>query len=107
MFFLKGVHDRSAPEYLLMMEPYLYREGRLGLVYKPHSFWITMADALYQSIVIFFISQAAYADTDVGIWSFGTTISTCCMYVMVLHAAIEIHSWVCIVFKSGVIVAAK
>ncbi|XP_044730312.1 phospholipid-transporting ATPase VB isoform X2 [Chrysoperla carnea] len=88
-----GVHDRSAPEYLLMMEPYLYREGRLGLVYKPHSFWITMADALYQSIVIFFISQAAYADTDVGIWSFGTTISTCCMYVMVLHAAIEIHSW--------------
>ncbi|PSN32447.1 hypothetical protein C0J52_17592, partial [Blattella germanica] len=42
---------------LLLTRPYLYRQGRLGSVYKPHSFWITMADSLYQSIVIFFLTE--------------------------------------------------
>jgi hypothetical protein len=52
-----GVYDQDAPEELLLARPYLYRQGRLGLVYKPHSFWITMADSLYQSIVIFFLTE--------------------------------------------------
>ena len=56
LWFL-GVYDQDAPEELLLALPYLYRQGRLGLVYKPHSFWITMADSLYQSIVIFFLAE--------------------------------------------------
>lgn len=52
-----GVYDQDAPEELLLARPSLYRQGRLGLVYKPHSFWITMADSLYQSIVIFFLTE--------------------------------------------------
>lgn len=52
-----GVYDQDAPEELLLALPNLYRQGRLGLVYKPHSFWITMADSLYQSIVIFFLTE--------------------------------------------------
>jgi len=56
LWFL-GVYDQDAPEELLLALPSLYRQGRLGLVYKPHSFWITMADSLYQSIVIFFLSE--------------------------------------------------
>jgi phospholipid-translocating ATPase len=51
------VYDQDAPEELLLALPSLYRQGRLGLVYKPHSFWITMADSLYQSIVIFFLTE--------------------------------------------------
>jgi len=51
------VYDQDAPEELLLALPNLYRQGRLGLVYKPHSFWITMADSLYQSIVIFFLTE--------------------------------------------------
>jgi len=51
------VYDQDAPEELLLALPHLYRQGRLGLVYKPHSFWITMADSLYQSIVIFFLTE--------------------------------------------------
>jgi hypothetical protein len=56
LWFL-GVYDQDAPEELLLALPNLYRQGRLGLVYKPHSFWITMADSLYQSIVIFFLTE--------------------------------------------------
>jgi hypothetical protein len=60
-----GVYDQDAPGELLLARSNLYRQGRLGLVYKPHSFWITMADALYQSIVIFFLTEG---------------VSECCAY---------------------------
>lgn len=56
--FTLGVYDQLASAGILMASPHLYGRGRLGLVYQPHSFWITMADALYQSIVIFFITEA-------------------------------------------------
>jgi phospholipid-translocating ATPase len=61
-FLLLGVYDQDAPEELLLTRPNLYRQGRLGLVYKPHSFWITMADSLYQSIVIFFLTEGVSVD---------------------------------------------
>jgi phospholipid-translocating ATPase len=52
------VYDQDAPAELLLSRPALYTQGRLGLVYRPHSFWLTIADAVYQSIVIFFITEA-------------------------------------------------
>lgn len=53
-----GIYDQVASEEILMSTPQLYTRGRLGLVYQPHSFWITIADALYQSIIIFFVTEA-------------------------------------------------
>lgn len=66
----------------------------MRLAYKTHSFWLVMLDALYQSLVIFFIAEAAYWDSDVGIWEFGTTITASCLITMLIHGAIEIRSWV-------------
>ncbi|KAK4887192.1 hypothetical protein RN001_003463 [Aquatica leii] len=88
-----GVYDQDSPEELLRQKPYLYRKGRLGKVYRSFSFWLTLADALYQSIAIFFICIAAYNDTVVDIWEFGTTLTTICMFVMSFHVSIEIKSW--------------
>ncbi|KAJ8949862.1 hypothetical protein NQ318_010496 [Aromia moschata] len=88
-----GVYDQVAPYEILRDNPYLYRCGRLGKAYKSSSFWMTMLDALYQSTCIFFICLLAYSETDVDIFEFGTTATTACMFVMVLHAAIEIRSW--------------
>ncbi len=79
---------------MLSRHPHLYAQGRLGLVYKPYSFWVNMADALYQSLVLFFAAFGTYAGTDVGIWEFGTVICTECLLVMLLHLAIETKSWV-------------
>lgn len=53
-----------------------------------------MLDALYQSLVIFFVAEAAYSDSDIDMWEFGTTITTSCLITMLLHGAIEIKSWV-------------
>ncbi|KAK9694489.1 Phospholipid-translocating P-type ATPase C-terminal [Popillia japonica] len=88
-----GVYDKNAPEELLKTEPYLYTPGRLGKKYRKHSFWLTMFDAFYQSIAIFFICLCAYYDTTIDIFSFGTVCTTACMFVMLCHAAIEIRSW--------------
>ncbi|KOC66842.1 putative phospholipid-transporting ATPase VD [Habropoda laboriosa] len=88
-----GVYDRVASPAVLMSMPHLYKRGRLGLIYQPHSFWITIADALYQSIVIFFVNEGVYNDSTIDIWEFGTTVMTCCIVVMLTHVAIEIKSW--------------
>ncbi|XP_051166407.1 phospholipid-transporting ATPase VD isoform X1 [Leptopilina boulardi] len=88
-----GVYDRIAPGRVLLENPELYKRGRLALVYQTHSFWLTMADALYQSIVIFFLTEAAYYDTDVDIWEFGTTITTSCLISMLINVSIETRSW--------------
>lgn len=53
-----GVYDKDAPEKLLLSRPHLYKSGRLSLAYKAHLFWITIADAIYQSLVIFFVCIA-------------------------------------------------
>lgn len=69
-------------------------QGRLGKGYKPHTFWIVMLDALYQSLVIFFVAKATFWDSDVDVWVFGTTITSSCLFAMLLHCAIEVKSWV-------------
>lgn len=52
-----GIYDRIASPGVLLSVPQLYKRGRLGLIYQPYSFWLTICDALYQSIVIFFVNQ--------------------------------------------------
>ena len=88
-----GIFDKDAPDSILEGQPHLYKQGRLGQVYKSYSFWLNMADALYQSIVIFFVAIGTYHKSAVGIWEFGTVMCTQCLFAMSLHLAIEIKSW--------------
>ncbi|EGI67516.1 Putative phospholipid-transporting ATPase VA [Acromyrmex echinatior] len=88
-----GIYDRVAKARTLLTSPELYTRGRLGLVYQSHSFWLTIMDALYQSVVIFFITKEVYDDSIIDIWEFGTTIMSACIVVMLAHAAIETRSW--------------
>lgn len=53
-----------------------------------------MLDALYQSLVIFFVAEMAYWDTTVGLWEFGTVVVSSCLITMLLHCAIEFKIWV-------------
>ncbi|XP_048519675.1 phospholipid-transporting ATPase VD isoform X2 [Dendroctonus ponderosae] len=88
-----GVYDQDAPYRLLRDNPYLYKRGRLGRAYRTYSFWMTMADSLYQSVVVFWLCKMAYEGTDVDIFEFGTATTTACMCVMLLHVSIETRSW--------------
>lgn len=102
MFLISGVLDQDAPDIVLESNPKLYARGRDSRVYKPYSFWLNMLDALYQSLVLFFISYGAYYNSDVGLYEFGTTLMTSCLCVMLLHQAVETKSWV-ITFKIKII----
>lgn len=88
-----GVYDQDAPEHILRENPHLYGRGRLGKVYRTNSFLLTMIDAIYQSLTVFFICQGVYADSEIDILEYGTVVTTACMFVMLLHAAIETRSW--------------
>lgn len=44
---------------------------------------------------MFFVAEAAYSGSSVGVWEFGTTITASCLITMLVHGAIEIKSWVC------------
>lgn len=52
-----GIYDQVASPGVLLSMPHLYKRGRLGLVYQSYTFWIAIADALYQSIVIFYVNE--------------------------------------------------
>lgn len=53
-----------------------------------------MADSLYQSLVMFFVTMAAYQNEEVGIWEFGTSLTSTCLFVNLIHAGVETKSWV-------------
>jgi len=98
-----GVFDRSASANVLIKCPELYYVGRLSTAYKPHSFWVNMADALYQSLVVFFLAFGSYMNTDVGIWYFGTLICSQCIVVMLVQLGIETKSWTIVHWLSMVV----
>jgi len=88
-----GVFDRDAPADLLSSSPHLYSVGRLSTVYKPHSFWVNMADALYQSLVVFYVAYGAFNGSDMGLWEFGTLLCSQCILVMLVQLGVETKSW--------------
>ncbi|KAK9509687.1 hypothetical protein O3M35_006947 [Rhynocoris fuscipes] len=88
-----GVYDQDAPESVLISRPSLYSYGRLGKAYRAHSFWITTLDSVYQSLAIFYIAIGVYSGTEIGIWEFGSTITSCCMFAMLAEVALETKSW--------------
>ncbi|KFM78973.1 putative phospholipid-transporting ATPase VA, partial [Stegodyphus mimosarum] len=88
-----GILDQDCPAQLLLKYPFLYGQGRRAEVHTKYSFWVNMLDAIYQSIITFFIPFMAYYDSDVGIWEFGTAICTACVLGQLLHLAIETRSW--------------
>jgi len=88
-----GILDQVATDSLLLSNPELYKQGRLGLSYKRKLFWINMFDAFYVSLAIFFVSFGAYYGTNVGHFEFGTTLLTTHLAVMFLHLAVVTKSW--------------
>lgn len=51
-----GIYDQSAPAEMLLSRPNLYAVGREAQLYRSHSFWVNIIDALFQSTAIFFIA---------------------------------------------------
>ncbi|KAM9356749.1 phospholipid-transporting ATPase VB [Symphorus nematophorus] len=88
-----GIMDKDVSAEMLLGVPELYRTGQGTGEYKFTTFWISMLDAFYQSLVCFFIPYMAYQDSDIDVFTFGTPLNTISLFTILLHLSIEIKAW--------------
>ncbi|NXQ70367.1 AT10A ATPase, partial [Quiscalus mexicanus] len=97
-----GVLDKDVPAEVLIAVPQLYKSGQNMEEYQPHMFWMNMIDAMYQSLVCFFIPYFTFYDSEVDIFSWGTPITTIALFTIILHLAIETKTWTFLHWSSGI-----
>lgn len=90
---LFGCLDQDASAELLLDCPRLYEQGRLGKRYRWYSFWINMLDAVWQSLVVFFICYFTYRGSNVDMWTFGHLLVTQLIIVNTFHLALFVQYW--------------
>ena len=88
-----GVFERDFSSARLLNSPGLYSCGRLSSNYTSFSFWILMLEALYHSLIIFYIAIGTLVGTNVGIWEFGTLMCSQCIVVVMVQLSMEVRSW--------------
>uniref|UniRef100_A0A914BYV9 Phospholipid-transporting ATPase n=1 Tax=Acrobeloides nanus TaxID=290746 RepID=A0A914BYV9_9BILA len=88
-----GACDQDVSAKTLLEEPRLYNKGRLGTVYKKRIFAANMIDAVWQSLVIYFIAHLAYFDTECDFWTFGFLLCSSLFFVNSFHLALLTRSW--------------
>ncbi|XP_039919842.1 phospholipid-transporting ATPase VD isoform X1 [Hirundo rustica] len=87
-----GVLDKDVSAEILMELPQLYTMSQKSVAYLPSTFWITLLDAFYQSLVCFFVPYFTYCGSDIDIFSFGNPINTAALFIMLFHLLIECKS---------------
>ncbi|KAK2849262.1 hypothetical protein Q5P01_009096 [Channa striata] len=88
-----GIMDKDVSAEMLLGVPELYRTGQGVGEYKCSTFWISILDAFYQSLVCFFVPYLAYQDSDIDVFTFGTPLNTVSLFTILLHLSIEIKAW--------------
>ena len=110
--------DQDAPASLLISSPELYYVGSDSTQYKKWSFWISTLEALWSSLVVFFIAfgiklsimfeshyicarcPGQYTGSDMGLWDFGTLLCFQLIICPLLQLALETKCWVGILILS-------
>lgn len=87
-----GILDKDISAETLKQLPELYKAGQKSEAYRPSTFWITLLDAFYQSLISFLIPYCAYRGSDIDIFSFGNPIVTASVVIMMAHLLIESNS---------------
>ncbi|KAM8765455.1 phospholipid-transporting ATPase VB isoform 2-T2 [Rhynchonycteris naso] len=88
-----GILDKDVSAETLLALPELYKSGQDSECYNLLTFWISMMDAFYQSLVCFFIPYLTYRDSDIDVFTFGTPINTISLATILLHQAMEMKTW--------------
>ncbi|XP_076594615.1 phospholipid-transporting ATPase VB [Chaetodon auriga] len=88
-----GIMDKDVSAEMLLGVPELYRTGQGAGEYRFTTFWASMLDAFYQSLVCFFIPYLAYQDSDIDVFTFGIPLNTISLFTILLHLSIEIKAW--------------
>ncbi|KAM9679000.1 phospholipid-transporting ATPase VD [Trichechus inunguis] len=102
-----GVLEKDVSAETLMQLPELYTSGQKSEAYLPLTFWITLFDAFYQSLVCFFVPYYTYQGSDIDIFTFGNPLNTAALFIILLHLVIESKSltWIHMLVIIGSIVS--
>ncbi|KAJ1061261.1 hypothetical protein K5549_012284 [Capra hircus] len=102
-----GVLEKDVSAETLMQLPELYRSGQRSEAYLPLTFWITLLDAFYQSLVCFFVPYYTYQGSDIDIFTFGNPLNTAALFIILLHLVIESKSltWIHMLVIAGSILS--
>ncbi|KAL5104389.1 putative phospholipid-transporting ATPase VA [Taenia crassiceps] len=87
--FILGALDNSLDDRTLMANPKLYRNGRDSMTYRPWHFWLNTLDAVWQSLVIFFIPCLVLNGTNASMDELGTTCMNALVFTALVHIALE------------------
>ncbi|CDS41466.1 phospholipid transporting ATPase VA [Echinococcus multilocularis] len=87
--FVLGALDNSLDDRTLMANPKLYRNGRDSMTYKAWHFWVNTLDAMWQSLVIFFLPCLVFIGTSASMNELGTTCMNALVFTSLLHIALE------------------
>lgn len=87
-----GVLEKDVSAETLLQLPELYQSGQKSEAYSPLTFWITLLDAFYQSLVCFFVPYFTYQGSDIDIFTFGNPLNTAALFIILLHLVIESKS---------------
>lgn len=88
-----GVLDKDLSKRTLLKHPQLYGAGQRQEAYNKVLFWLTMADTLWQSIVVFFTPLIAYWGSTVDVASIGDLWTLSVVILVNLHLAMDIIRW--------------
>lgn len=97
-----GIFERDVPEKTLLQHPQSHKQianSEGGFTYHNFIHWVL--SAVWHSLVIFFVPFALVAESDIvhkngrviGIWEFGTIISTIGVVIVLIRAALLTHWW--------------
>ncbi|XP_058402984.1 phospholipid-transporting ATPase VD [Diceros bicornis minor] len=102
-----GILEKDVSAETLMQLPELYKSGQKSEAYLPLTFWITVLDAFYQSLVCFFVPYCTYKGSDIDIFTFGNPLNTAALFIILLHLIIESKSltWIHVLVIIGSILS--
>lgn len=95
-----GIFDRVLPDHILMAIPELYARSRKGSYFGVRLFLTYLLDALWQTVIIYFIIQYAYYTTTssndgyfIALWEWSTVVAMAGVLVANFYIGMDIKSW--------------
>jgi hypothetical protein len=98
--FISGVLDQDLNATYLLSFPMLYKDGIHQLFYNMEVFWVYVLDAIYQSLIMYFLPRYVYFEGAIHPEGYaldlnvlGTVIALSAITCINLHQGLLIYSW--------------
>ncbi|KAI3664865.1 hypothetical protein L6452_43474 [Arctium lappa] len=88
-----AILDKDLSRRSLLTYPQLYGAGQRQESYNAKLFWLTIADTLWQSIVVFFVPLFVYWKSDIDGSSLGDLWTLAVVFLVNVHLAMDVIRW--------------